>query len=286
MRSSLRIRKRASFKTRRAKIFSKNLASEAALRKGRGLFYWWQRLASAIDETFGGYQTLRPAGPARRYSLSMSKGLHFRSPGAEFDPRLANELAKGLAPVPALRDEMHPSSPRRSPRDGYVRMLTEEGGILIAYKDQDRGVFLTLLRFFTWITATGVGGWLLFIESDVPVGRCLLALAALTVISWHIVRRPIEIFHTVEIRPDILIIDGTDVFYAEDIGENWPELQMKDDDPDCMVIAGICGTRFIEYMTANRLDENDRTPEVLAEDLEAAMEQLWSRREVTFAAAL
>ncbi len=39
---------------------------------------------------------------------------------------------------------------------------------------------------------------------------------------------------------------------------------------------------FIEYMTANRMDENDRTPEVLAADLQQAMEQLWGRREVTF----
>jgi hypothetical protein len=44
---------------------------------------------------------------------------------------------------------------------------------------------------------------------------------------------------------------------------------MMDDDPDRMVIGGICGTRFIEYMTANRLDKNDRTPERLAADLEA-----------------
>ena len=57
---------------------------------------------------------------------------------------------------------------------------------------------------------------------------------------------------------------------------------MKDDDPDRMVIAGICGTRFIDYITANRRDQNDRTAEVLATDLRAAMEQLWGRREVTF----
>ena len=83
-----------------------------------------------------------------------------------------------------------------------------------------------------------------------------------------------------------MIVDGKDIFYTSDIGENWPALQMKDDDPDHMVIAGICGTRFIEYMTANRLDKNDRTPEVLAADLAAAMEQLWGRREVTFATAM
>jgi hypothetical protein len=58
------------------------------------------------------------------------------------------------------------------------------------------------------------------------------------------------------------------------VGDNWPALQMKDDDPDRMVICGICGTRFIEYMTANRLDKNDRTPEILAAGLQAAIEQL------------
>jgi hypothetical protein len=53
--------------------------------------------------------------------------------------------------------------------------------------------------------------------------------------------------HSVEIRPDAMIVDGEDVFYAEDIGDNWPALQMKDDDPNRMVICGISGTRFIEY---------------------------------------
>jgi hypothetical protein len=105
-------------------------------------------------------------------------------------------------------------------------------------------------------------------------------------INLRIVRRPVEVAHSVEIRSDAMIVDGTDVFYAEDIGDNWPELQMKDDDPDRMVICGICGTRLIEYMTANRRDENDRTPEILAADLEAAIEQLWGRREVTFATAV
>jgi hypothetical protein len=37
-------------------------------------------------------------------------------------------------------------------------------------------------------------------------------------------------------------------------------------------------------MTANRLDKNDRTPERLAADLAAAIEQLWGCHEVTFPA--
>ncbi|MCA1363413.1 hypothetical protein I6F14_23715 [Bradyrhizobium sp. IC3069] len=67
--------------------------------------------------------------------------------------------------------------------------------------------------------------------------------------------------------------------YADEIGENWPELHMKDNDSAQMVICGICGTRFVEYVTANRLDENDRTPEVLIADLKLATDQLWGRRE-------
>jgi hypothetical protein len=35
-------------------------------------------------------------------------------------------------------------------------------------------------------------------------------------------------------------------------------------------------------MTANRVDENDRTPEVLAADLQDAMQQLWGRIELEF----
>jgi hypothetical protein len=59
---------------------------------------------------------------------------------------------------------------------------------------------------------------------------------------------------------------------------------MKDDDPD-RIVCSICGTRFIEYLTANRLDKNDRTLERLAADLQAATDQLWGRREVTFTTA-
>jgi hypothetical protein len=39
-----------------------------------------------------------------------------------------------------------------------------------------------------------------------------------------------------------MIVDGENVFRAQDIGDNWPALQMKDDDPDRMVIC-VCGKR-------------------------------------------
>ena len=215
----------------------------------------------------------------------MSEDLRFISPGVEFDPRLANELARGLVTIPAIEAERQPFTERRSPLNGYVRMLTPEGGILILYRDQDRSLLLTALRIFTWITATGVGGWLIFFVSSLSILKCLPAFALLMLINWLIVCRKFEVAHSVEIRSDTMIVDGEDIFYAEDIGDNWPELQMQDDDPDRMVICGIYGTRHIEFMTANRRDKSDRTPEVLAADLQAAMEQLWGRREITFATA-
>lgn len=216
----------------------------------------------------------------------MSEDLRFISPGVDFDPRLADELTRRLVTIPAIEEEQQPFTDRRSPLNGYVRMLTPEGGILIVYRDQDRSLFLTILRIFTWIMATGVGSWLIFFVISLSVLKCLLAFALLMILNWLIVSRRFEVSHGVEIRPDCMIADGEDVFYAEDIGDNWPELQVKGEDPDCMVICGICGTRFIEYMTVNRLDRNDRTPEVLAADLQSAMEQLWGRREVTFATGI
>jgi hypothetical protein len=211
----------------------------------------------------------------------MSEPLRFVPPGVDFDPRLASELARHPATV--ANDETYEVADRRDPFNFYVRMLTPQGGILILYKDQYRSLALTILRVAAWIAATWTCGWLIFCESSLSGPQCLLAFALLMLVNTLIVRRRIEVSHSVEIRPDAMIIDGEDVFRARDIGDNWPALQMKDDDPDRMVIAGICGTRFIEYMTANRLDKNDRTPEILAADLQAAIEQLWGRREVTFA---
>jgi hypothetical protein len=213
----------------------------------------------------------------------MSDDDSFTPVGIDFHPRVAHDVV-----APIVEDgEGYPVADRRvSPFSGYVRMLSPEGGVLIFYKDQDRGRFITTLRGFAWTVATGLGGWLIFFVSPLNILVCVPAFGLAAALAAFAVRRPIEVAHSVEIRSDIMIVDGQDVFYAEDIGDNWPELQMKDDNPDRLVIAGVCGIRFIEFMTVNRIDKNDRTPEVLADDLEAAMEQLWGRREVTFEAGL
>jgi hypothetical protein len=218
------------------------------------------------------------------YIADMSEHLRFVPPRVEFDPQLANELARHPPTVPTEADEPYPVIDRRSPFRDYVRMLTPEGGILILYRDQKLGPFLKMLRILGCTVTTASGAWLIIFTKSFSSMQSLFALVLLALINWLIVVWKVKASHAVEIRPDAMIIDGEDVFYAEDIGDSWPELQTKEDDPDRMVICGICGTRFVEYMTANRLDENDRTPEVLAADLKAAMEQLWGRREVTFPA--
>ena len=172
----------------------------------------------------------------------------------------------------------------RGPFVGYTKSLTAEGGILIAYKDIDLSVGCTILRVFSWCVANLAFAWIIVSQTDLNLLYGSGSFLLLAFVSLLIVRMKLEVKHTVEIRTDGMIIDGTDTFLAKDIGDNWPILEMLDEqDPDRMVIAGTCGTRHIEFMTANRADINDRTPEVLAADLQAAMEQLWGRRELVFA---
>jgi hypothetical protein len=144
----------------------------------------------------------------------MSEQLRFVPPRVDFDPTLANELARYPAPAPAVADELYPIRGRRSPFKDYVRMLTPEGGILILYKDQDRGWFLMVLRVFAWIMATGVGGWLIFFVSALSVQQSVFAVALLMLVAWLIVRQTVEASHSLEIRPNAMIIDSADVFYG------------------------------------------------------------------------
>ena len=68
----------------------------------------------------------------------MSERVRFVPPGVDFDPRLANELARLEADTALVDDEVQPIIDRRSPFNFYVRMLTPEGGILISAVRTDR----------------------------------------------------------------------------------------------------------------------------------------------------
>ena len=211
--------------------------------------------------------------------------LRFVPPAVEFDPRLTNELARREGAIPAAVGMPAPAVARRSPFEHYRRTLTD-GGILIEYRDLNLGWLCRCLRFICGAAVTFVGAWLIFFVYDLSALQMAGGVALVGLLDFVIFKYKIKARHSVEIRPDCMIVDGTDIFWAEDIGDNWPELQMKDDDPDRMVISGICGTRYVEYMSANRIHhDTDRMPEVLAAHLTEAMEQLWGRREVTFPSA-
>src|SRR3984893_17960760 len=117
----------------------------------------------------------------------MSEQTRYVPPGADFDPRLGDEHARRPATPRVASDEVYEVAGRPDPFNGYLRMRTPQGGILILYKDQYRSLPLTILRVAAWIAATGIGGWLIFYESSLSGLQCLLAFALLTVVNGLIV---------------------------------------------------------------------------------------------------
>jgi len=213
-----------------------------------------------------------------RYCSIMSETILYRPPAIDFDPRVANDLAR-FVKARSHAAEFYAPPPLDGPFSGYTRSLTERGGFRITYWDQAGDAFLDGMRIFTGIVSTSIAGWLLA-RSSMPTSFGLALFSVIAAAIIFTVSRTIPVQHSVEIHPDGMIIDDWLFFSADDIGDNWPALQYTDEDnPDRMVLCGICGVQFIEFSTANRLGPNDRTPEVLAADLEMAMEQLWGRRE-------
>lgn len=161
----------------------------------------------------------------------------------------------------------------------YERDLTAEGGIRIAFKTIDAHWRYTVWRVLAWTICTGCEGWFLLYHSPLlSPGLNILGLLVMAIVNWLIVRRPVEIYCAVEIRPDCMIIEGTGIFWLEGMEGEWPAFEEKDE--RTLVLCGIYGTRFIEYFTAYRFDACDRNPEVLAAHLQEAMDQIWSCAEL------
>ncbi len=178
--------------------------------------------------------------------------------------------------VPALTPVSFPAGIEPDPYVDYGRALTPEGGILIAYKTYDDDVRHILWRLFAWTIATGFEGWFLLCHSPVHAGGInLLCLLAMAVINWLIVSKPVEIYRKIEIRPDCMILDGTDIFWRRHMENDWPAF--KADEKGNQILCGTYGTRFVEYLTVPRFDEFDRVPEVFAAHLRNAMMQLWTK---------
>jgi hypothetical protein len=158
----------------------------------------------------------------------------------------------------------------------YDRSLTPEGGLAVTYKDLDLRWRYTLRRLFFWTTASGIEAWYLIHHAPVYSTWINLALwLAAALVNWLIVRKPVEVYRTVEIRPDCMILNGSDIFWKGKMECGWPAFQ-----PDAegnQILCGVYGTRFVEYLTVRRFEEKlDRTPEVIAAHLQDAMQQLWT----------
>jgi hypothetical protein len=194
------------------------------------------------------------------------------------DPDVNEELAHALARL----DELHqlPQLETKPPAAAfyrYQRTLTADGGFQIIYSELVAGPLIDLLRITGWLATSAVSAWLLLklpFSLGTTAPACIASAGLLAALIWRKRFR----MHMIEIRPDGMIVDGR-FFDIEGFEENWPQLQMKYENENRLVLCGRYGTRFIEFATAYRYDTNDRTPERLADDLELAMEQLWGRRE-------
>jgi hypothetical protein len=158
----------------------------------------------------------------------------------------------------------------------YGRFLTSEGGILLVYKDLDPRIRHMLWRAFAWAVSTGGEAWYLLHHSPVQAlwinVACLIAVGA---VNLFIVSKGVEMYRSIEIRPDCMIIEDADIFWLRHMENGWPTLQA--DDKGNQRLCGIYGTRFVEYLTIRRFEELDRMPEVFAAHLQEAMKQLWGR---------
>jgi hypothetical protein len=218
--------------------------------------------------------TRRPVHDAVRSPPVLTR----RSPRLE---RSAFAIARPTAPraEPARLPSFPPpaAGPDDFPEDAYLdyrRSLTAEGGVLIVYKDLDLRWRHTLWRLFAAATAMALAGVVILTRS--PVGSPFINSAALllmAVVNWLIVRKPVELHRSVEIRPDGMILDGTDIFWLGMMEEGWPVF--FEDENGNQILCGTYGTRFIEYLTVRSFEDEDRAPEVFATHLQEAMKQLW-----------
>ena len=111
------------------------------------------------------------------------------------------------------------------------------------------------------------------VESPLINLACFLTVGAA---NWWITCRPVEVYRRIEIRPDCMILEGSEVFWLRHMEVGLPSFEADEDGN--RVLTGIYGTRLGEYLTVRSFDEFDRMPDVLAAHLDEAMQQLWHPR--------
>jgi hypothetical protein len=195
---------------------------------------------------------------------------------------LARPIPRSDIAIPTAQHVVHvpsgvsPYGFQSDPYLDYGRTLTPEGGILMIYKDLDVRLRHTIWRMLAWATFTGGEALFLFDHSPLPSHWIKIAvLLIISVVNWLIVAKPVELYRRIEIRPDCMILDGSDIFWRRYLEGDFPACHP--DKEGNQVFCGIYGTRFIEYLTIRRFDELDRMPEVFSAHLLDAMRQLWTR---------
>ena len=163
-----------------------------------------------------------------------------------------------------------------NPYVDYSRTLTAEGGIAIVYKDIDASFGHTLRRIILWSCATGGEAWFLFNQSPVAsLWINLACLIAVAIVNWLIVAAPVQVYGTLELRPDCLIIGESEIFWLRNMENGWPTFYP--DGHGNKRLSGVYGTRWVDYLTLRRFDPLDRTPEVIVAHFQHAIQQLWER---------
>ena len=197
-------------------------------------------------------------------------------PGALPRPARPNKAATHRIPPALSRPASEWGGFVPDPYVDFGRSLTAEGGVLIHFKDYDLRPHHTLWRLFAWSVSTGFEGWFLLHHSPLhQQWLTLVCFVVIAIVNILIVAKPIEIYRSIEIRPDCMIIEGTDIFWARFMDAGLPTF-LPNEQGD-QVLCGIYGTRFIQYVTIPRFDPLDRAPEVFAIHLQDAMNQLWTR---------
>jgi len=141
----------------------------------------------------------------------------------------------------------------------YGRYLTPEGGVLIVYKDVDTRLRHTIWRLLAWAIFTGIAAAYLFHHAPHLIqGEKIAVMLVIAILNCLIVMKPVQLYRRIEIRPDCMILDGSDIFWRKYIEGGFPAF--RPDNDGNQILCGIYGTRSIEYLTLRRFDEYDRAP--------------------------
>ena len=179
-----------------------------------------------------------------------------------------------VRPPEQLRPVQDDVEPRPTGFAKYGRHFTREGGIELRYNDVERTLPIILAKLALWLSASLLTYALGKLWSPIDgFWWNTLAYIVFIVVYGVVFFRDQQVERRIEISPDCMIIDGMDTFWKENMQLGWPGFMP--DDAGNFVLCGVYGSRWIEFLTIRRFDQNDRAPELFATHLAAAMQYQW-----------